>query len=84
MSAEIAKYFKHTVCYRGKQNKKLNCVYVDEPAKCKTRILRQINTADKVGMARKSCQYTMFQYSVQALFLRIPFPGWTPFTLALS
>ena len=35
-------------------------------AKWKTRILRQIHTADPVGMGSKSRQYTMFQYSVQA------------------
>ena len=32
---------------------------IDEPAKCKTRELRQIRTADPVGMRRKSCLDTI-------------------------
>ena len=33
---------------------------VDEDAKWKTRELRQIRTADPIGMGRKSCQCTTY------------------------
>ena len=40
---------------------------LDEPAKWKPSELPQIHTADPVStMGRKSCQYTLFKYSVQA------------------
>ena len=38
-------------------------LYMDEPAKSKTRILRQIHTADPVAMDRKSCLYTILEYT---------------------
>ena len=41
-------------------------LYIDEPANWKTRILRQIRTADPVGMGRKSSRYTILEYSVLA------------------
>jgi len=47
----------------------INELYRDEPAKWKTRELRQIHTvytAEPVGMGRKSRQYTILQNSVQA------------------
>ena len=44
----------------------MNEFFIDEPAKWKTRKLRQIHTADPVGMGRKSRQYNIFHYIVQA------------------
>ncbi len=35
-------------------------VYIDEPAEWTTRELRQMQTADPVGMGRKSRQYTLY------------------------
>ena len=37
-------------------------LYIDEPAEWTTRELRQIHTADPVGMGRKSSQCTIFKY----------------------
>ena len=44
----------------------MNKLYTDTLAKWTMRILRQIHTAHPVGMGRKSRQYTLFQYIVQA------------------
>ena len=42
----------------------MNELYLDEPAKWKTRILHQIHAADPVDMDRKSCLYTILEYCV--------------------
>ena len=39
-------------------------LYIDEPAKWKTRKLRQIDTDDPEGMDRKSCLFTILEYRV--------------------
>ena len=46
----------------------MNKLYIDNIAKWKTRILRQIHTgtSEPVGMGRKSRQYTISKNSVQA------------------
>ena len=41
-------------------------LYIEEPAKWKTRELRQIHSADPVDMDRTSCLYTFLEYSVLA------------------
>ena len=40
-------------------------MYIEYDVKWKTR-MRQIHTADPLGMGRRSCQYTIFGHSVQA------------------
>jgi len=40
--------------------------YIDEDTKWKTRLLRQIHTADPIGMGIKSCLYTILENCVLA------------------
>jgi len=49
------------------QNSKISCYNpfkVDEDTKWNTRILRQMQTADPVGMGRKSCLYTILSLPI--------------------